>query len=140
MSYTELRIVKLTPFKHVKSPQEFINFARENKLDVSIYPGVEEYFDEYYITHIVDYSSDIAVGTSGRFNVQYEYVFYKNVIYKFDDYITEDEEGYINRFIINSDGSIDLVSMFYNCGTDFAKNLRGGLNALLNEENKDEYR
>ena len=92
MSYTELRIVKLTPFKHVKSPQEFINFARENKLDVSIYPGVEEYFDEYYITHIVDYSSAIAICTSGRFNTQCKYVFYKNVIYKFDYHIAEDKE------------------------------------------------
>lgn len=115
MSSTELHTGKLTPFKTVESPQELINFARKNKLDVSIYPNVEEYFDDYCITHIVDYSSAIAVGTSGRFNVQYEYVFYKNVIYKFDDYITEDEDGYINRFIINSDGSIDLVSMFYNC-------------------------
>ena len=53
MSYTELRIVKLTPFKHVKSPQEFINFARENKLDVSIYPGVEEYFDEYGFKKVI---------------------------------------------------------------------------------------
>lgn len=92
MSYTELHTGKLTPVKTIKSPQEFINFARKNKLDVSIYPNVEEYFDEYYITHIVDYSSAIAICTSGRFNTQCKYVFYKNVIYKFDYHIAEDKE------------------------------------------------
>ena len=139
MSYTELRIVKLTPFKHVKSPQEFINFARENKLDVSIYPGVEEYFDEYYITHIVDYSSAIALCKASGFNTQCKYVFYKNVIYKFDNYVAKGCE-YVNKFIINPDGSIDFVSMFYNGGTNFYEELQDGLDALLNKENKDEYR
>lgn len=140
MSYTELHTFKLTPFKTVESLQEFINFARENKLNVSIYPNVEEYFDEYYITHIVDYSSTIAVGKSGRFNVQYEYVFYKNVIYKFDAYSTEDKEIYINRVIKNSNGSIDFVSMFNSWLIGFEEELQDGLDALLDKENKDEYR
>ena len=139
MSCAELHTFKLTPFKTVESLQDFINFARENKLDVSIYPNVEECFDDYSITHRVDYLSTIAVGTSGRFNVQYEYVFYKNVIYKFDNYVAEGCE-YVNKFIINPDGSIDFVSMFYNGGTNFYEELQDGLDELLSKENKDEYR
>ena len=139
MSYTELHTFKLTPFKTVESLQEFINFARENKLNVSIYPNVEEYFDEYYITHIVDYSSAIALCKTSGFNTQCKYVFYKNVIYKFDNYVAKGCE-YVNKFIINPDGSIDFVSMFYNAGTNFYEELQDGLDELLNKENKDEYR
>ena len=47
---------------------------------------------------------------------------------------------YVNKFIKNSDGSIDFVSIFYSGGTDFYEELQDGLDALLNEENKDEYR
>ena len=139
MSYTELHTFKLTPFKTVERLQEFINFARENKLNVSIYPNVEEYFDEYYITHIVDYSSAIALCKASGFNTQCKYVFYKNVIYKFDNYVAKGCE-YVNKFIINPDGSIDFVSMFYNDGTNFYEELQDGLDELLNKENTDECR
>jgi len=139
MSCTELHTFKLTPFKTVESLQEFINFARENKLNVSIYPNVEEYFDEYYITHIVDYSSAIALCKASGFNTQCKYVFDKNVIYKFDNYVTRGCE-YVNKFIKNSDGSIDFVSIFYSGGTGFEEELQEGLDALLSKENKDECR
>ena len=68
-----------------------------------------------------------------------QFCFYKNVIYRFDNYIIE-EDDYINKFSRNSDGSIGFVCLFYNGGTCFSEELQDGLDILLNEESKNEYR
>ena len=58
---------------------------------------------------------------------------------KFLDFLAVEGCEYVNKFIINPDGSIDFVSMFYNGGTDFYEELQDGVDALLNEESNDEY-
>lgn len=139
MSYTELHTGKLTPVKTINSHQEFVDFVHENKLTAWLdYSNIEEYFEERSINDVADNSLAIVLCKSDRPQVPYEYVFYKNVIYRVDNYSFSDDDFYINKFIKNSDGSIDFVSMFYNGGTGFDEELQDGLDELLNKENKDE--
>lgn len=59
---------------------------------------------------------------------------------KFLDFLAVEGCEYVNKFIINPDGSIDFVSMFYNGGTGFDEELQDGLDELLNKENTNECR
>ena len=138
MSCTELHTGKLTPVKTINSHQEFVDFVHENKLTAWLDSNIEEYFEEHSVNDVADNSLAIVLCKSDGFRVPYEYVFYKNVIYRVDNYSFSDDDFYINRFIKNSDGSIDFVSMFYNGGTGFDEELQDGLDELLNKENKDE--
>ena len=140
MSYTELHTGKLIPVKTINNHQEFMDFVHENELTAWLNSNIEEYFEERSVNDVADNSLAIVLCKSDRFRVPYEYVFYKNVIYRVDNYLFSDDDFYINRFIRNSDGSISFVSMFYNGGTGFEEELQEGLDALLNKENKDECR
>ena len=137
MSSTELHTGTLTPVKTINSHQEFMDFVHEHKLTAWLNSNIEEYFEEHSVNDIADSSLAIVLCESDKFRTPYEYIFYKNVIYKIDNYLFSDDDFYINRFIKNSDGSINFVSMFYNGGTGFDEELQDGLDALLNQENKN---
>ena len=140
MSSTELHTGTLTPLKTINSHQEFMDFVHENKLTAWLYPNIEEYFEERSVNDVANNSLAIVLCKSDGCRAPYEYVFYKNVIYKIDNYLFSDDDFYINRFIKNSDGSINFVSMFYNGGTGFDEELQEGLDKLLNKENTNECR
>ena len=139
MSSTELHTGTLIPVKTINSHQEFMDFVHENELTAWLNSNIEEYFEERSVNDVADNSLAIVLRKSDGFRVPYEYVFYKNVIYRVDNYSFSDDDFYINRFIKNSDGSISFVSMFYNGGTGFEEELQDGLDALLNKEINDEY-
>ena len=134
MSCTELHTGTLTPVKTINSHQEFVDFVHKNKLTALFYPNIEEYFERCSVNDVADNSLAIVLCKPNECRAPYEYVFYKNVIYKIDNYSFSDDGFYINRFIKNSDGSIDFVNLFYNGGTDFDEELQDGLDALLNKE------
>ncbi len=138
MSYTELHTGKLTPVKTINSHQEFLDFAHENELTGCLTSSIAIYLDDCGITDVTTEKSPMLLCASDDMNGLPKYCFYKNVIYRFDNYVAN-EHCYGNKFIKNYDGSIDFVSMFYNGGTDFYEELQDELDALLNEENNDEY-
>ena len=138
MSYTELHTGKLTPVKTINSHQEFLDFAHENELTGYLASSIEIYLDDDGITDVTTEKSPMLLCASNDMNGLPKYCFYKNVIYRFDNYVAN-EYCYGNKFIKNYDGSIDFVSMFYNGGTDFYEELQDELDALLNEESNDEY-
>ncbi|WP_334324370.1 hypothetical protein [Gilliamella apicola] len=141
MSCTELHTGTLTPVKTINSHQEFIDFAHENKLTGHLTSSIEIYLDDDDITDVTatnGYAPLLLYACQNRCGLP-QYCFYKNVIYKLDNYTVE-EGDYINEFNRNSDGSINFVSMFYNGGTVFHEELQEGLDALLSKENKDECR
>lgn len=140
MSYTELHTGKLTPVKTINTHQEFLDFAHENELTGCLTSSIAIYLDDCGITDVTATTgcTPLLLCASNSENRSSNYCFYKNVIYRFDNYTVEYDD-YIKKFNRNSDGSIDFVSMFYNGGTNFDEELQDGLDALLNEENKDEY-
>ena len=97
------------------------------------------YLDDCGITDVTAKTgcTPLLLCASNSENRSSTYCFYKNVIYRFDNYTVEYDD-YIKKFNRNYDGSIDFVSMFYNGGTDFYEELQDGLDELLNKENKDE--
>ena len=138
MSYTELHTGTLTPVKTINNHQEFIDFVVENELTGYSAPSIEIYLYDDGITDVTTEESLILLCASNDMDGLSKYCFYKNVIYRFDNYVAN-EHCYGNKFIKNYDGSIDFVSMFYNGGTDFYEELQDELDALLNEEINDEY-
>ena len=135
MSSTELHTGTLTPVKTINSHQEFMDFVHENELTGHLTSSIEIYLDDCGITDVTATN-----GCEPLLLCAYQYrcglpkyCFYKNVIYRFDNY-TVDEGDYINEFNRNSDDSINFVSMFYNGGTVFHEELQEGLDTLLNKD------
>lgn len=140
MSYTELHTGKLTPVKTINSHQEFIDFVVENELTGRHEISIDEYLRYNFITDVTTKKTPILLCTHNDIDGLPHYCFYENVIYRFDDYVT-DNGDYINRFIRKSDGSIYFINMFHNAWRDnFSEELQDGLDELLNKENKDEDR
>ena len=139
MSSTELHTGTLTPVKTINSHQGFIDFVYENELTGYLASSIEIYLYDDGITDVTSEKSPMLLCASNDMNGLPKYCFYKNVIYRFDNYVAE-ECCYGNKFIRNSDSSINFVSMFYNGGTNFYEELQDGLDALLNKENKYECR
>ncbi|WP_294966548.1 hypothetical protein [uncultured Gilliamella sp.] len=141
MSNTELHTGKLTPVKTINSHQEFMDFVHENKLTEHYTSSIEIYLDYEGITDVTATNGCLPLllcACQDRRGLP-QFCFYKNVIYRFNNYIIE-EDDYINKFSRNSDGSIGFVCLFYNGGTCFSEELQDGLDILLNEESKNEYR
>lgn len=141
MSSTELHTGTLTPVKTINSHQEFLDFVHENELTGYLTPSIEIYLDDDDITDVTATNgyAPLLLCTCQNWRGLPQYCFYKNVIYKLDNY-TVDEGDYINEFNRNSDGSINFVSMFYNGGTVFSEELQEGLDKVLNKENTNECR
>ena len=142
MSYTELHTGKLTPVKTIKSHQEFMDFVYENELTGRHEISIEMYLDTNLITDVTVTTGQLPIllCTHNDIDGLPHYCFYENVIYRFDDYIAGNDKSYINRFIKNSNGSIDFVSMFNSWLIGFEEELQDGLDALLDKGNKDEDR
>ena len=141
MSYTELHTGTLTPVKTIKSHQEFMDFVDENELTGRHEISIEMYLDTNLITDVTVTTGQLPIllCTHNDIDGLPHYCFYENVIYRFGDYIAGNDKSYINRFIKNSNGSIDFVSMFNSWSIGFEEELQDGLDALLDKENKDEY-
>lgn len=144
MSHAELHTGTLTPLKTINSHQEFMDFVHENELTGYLTSSIEIYLDDCGITDVTATNGCAPLLLCAY---QYrcglpQYCFYKNVTYTFDNYIMTDDivdDKYeINNFIRRADSSICFVSLFSNSETSFSVELRDGLDALLNEENKYE--
>ena len=134
MSYTELHAGKLTPVKTISNHQEFMDFVVENELTGRHEISIDEYLRYSFITDVTTKKTPILLCSSNDMDELPKYCFYKNVIYRFDNYTVEDDD-YINKFIRNSDGSIDFINMFHNAWRDnFSEELQDGLDELLNKE------
>ena len=118
-----------------------MDFVHENELTGYLTPSIEIYLDDDDITDVtaINGYAPLLLCACQNWCGLPKYCFYKNVIYKLDNY-TVDEGDYVNEFNRNSDSSINFVCMFYNGGTVFHEELQEGLDKLLNKENTNECR
>ena len=86
MSSTELHTGTLTPVKTINSHQGFIDFVYENELTGYLASSIEIYLDDGGITDVTSEKSPMLLCASNDMNGLPKYCFYKNVIYRFDNY------------------------------------------------------